>query len=282
MQIISDPAKMSEWALQQIRKGQAIALVPTMGFFHEGHLALMRTAAEHGDKVVVSLFVNPLQFAPGEDLDAYPRDFERDRAMAEEERVDVLFAPVATDMYGSESRTRVSVGGLTEGLCGRSRPGHFDGVCTVVAKLFNLVMPQVAVFGSKDFQQLAVIRRMVRDLDWQIKIIDLPTVREKDGLAMSSRNSYLTREERVRALCLFKGIQMARDLAAAGVLDSRKILREIENHIASSGVDGIEYLEIVNSENLHPVSSIDESSLLAMAVKIGKTRLIDNAFLLQN
>ena len=280
MQIISNPTDVSAWSLEQIRAGQSIALVPTMGFFHEGHLALMRTASEKADKVVVSLFVNPLQFGPAEDLDSYPKDIDRDAELAEKEGVDVLFLPGVEEMYNDSSMTSVSVRGLTEGFCGKSRSGHFDGVCTVVAKLFNIVMPTVAVFGCKDFQQLAVIRRMVQDLNWNLKIIAQPTIRENDGLAMSSRNSYLSAEERQQAVCLFKTIQMAKKLVSAGMIECHNLLAELESFIGSFDKAEIDYMEIVDNLDLKRMKSVEKTSLLVMAVKIGKTRLIDNSMLM--
>lgn len=280
MQIITSPADVSEWSLQQIRSGKTIALVPTMGFFHEGHLTLMRTASKNGDKVVVSLFVNPLQFGPSEDLDAYPRDMDRDALLAKKENVDILFVPSVQEMYESKPSTRVSVSGLSEGLCGKSRSGHFDGVCTVVAKLFNIIQPSAAVFGCKDYQQLAVIRRMVRDLNYNIDIIAQPTVRENDGLAMSSRNSYLSDNERQEALCLYLAIEKAKKRVSEGLVDSMQLLQELHSFITSFKNVTIDYLEIVDCNDLNHVEKIDDQSLLAMAVKIGKTRLIDNSMLI--
>ena len=196
MKIIKSPEQMSAWSDAQLGSGKKIGLVPTMGYFHEGHLRLMRRAAELSDLVVVSLFVNPIQFGADEDLASYPRDLDKDTSLATQEGVAVLFVPDQRAMYPESPKTRVTVSGLTEGLCGSSRPGHFDGVCTVVAKLFNIVKPSLAVFGSKDYQQLAVIRRMVTDLSWDVDIIAHPIVRDKDGLAMSSRNTYLSPKER--------------------------------------------------------------------------------------
>jgi pantoate--beta-alanine ligase len=281
MEIINSPARMSAWADARIMSGKKISLVPTMGFFHEGHLSLMRRAAELGDLVVVSLFVNPIQFGPAEDLAGYPHDPERDAAMAREEGVAVLFTPDQGEMYPESPKTRVTVSGLTEGLCGLSRPGHFDGVCTVVAKLFNIVKPAAAVFGSKDYQQLAVIRRMTADLNWNIDIVAHPIVREKDGLAMSSRNTYLSPEERNSALSLFRAINLAREMVRQGVVDVDRLLAELEKIMNMQDNIEIEYLTIVDRENLHVRKTVDSNSLLAMAVRIGKTRLIDNSLLLE-
>ena len=207
---------MNRWSTQQLASGQKIGFVPTMGFFHEGHLSLMRLAGKLTDRVVVSLFVNPIQFAPDEDLDNYPCDIDRDSRLAEKEHVDVLFVPELKAMYPQPIKTRISVAGLKDDLCGAFRPGHFDGVCTVVNKLFNIICPSLAVFGSKDFQQLAVIRRMVVDLNMNVEIVDHQTVRENDGLAMSSRNSYLTVEDRKSALSLYKAIIKAENMVAGG------------------------------------------------------------------
>ena len=222
---------MSAWSDVQLGSGKKIGLVPTMGYFHEGHLRLMHRAAELSDLVVVSLFVNPIQFGPDEDLASYPRDLDKDTSLASQEGVAVLFVPDQEAMYPELPKTRVTVSGLTEGLCGRARPSHFDGVCTVVAKLFNIVKPSLAVFGSKDYQQLAVIRRMVTDLSWDIDIVAHPIVRDKDGLAMSSRNTYLLPKERESALALSKAIVAARKMVRGGVLDADLLLAELEKII---------------------------------------------------
>jgi pantoate--beta-alanine ligase len=272
---------MAAWSNAQLRSGKKIGLVPTMGYFHEGHLHLMRSAVALSDLVVVSLFVNPIQFGPGEDLAKYPRDLARDISMASRERVAVLFIPDQESMYPELPVTRVMVSGLTEGLCGSSRPGHFDGVCTVVAKLFNIVKPALAVFGSKDYQQLAVIRRMVADLSWDIDIVSHPIVRDIDGLAMSSRNTYLSSEERERALMLPKAIGSGREMVKAGMRDADQLLAELEKVIDIHDNDQIEYLTIVDCNNLTCQKKVDDSSLLVMAVRIGNTRLIDNSLLLE-
>lgn len=276
MEIIRDPAQMIAWANTRLRASSSIGLVPTMGFFHEGHLSLMRKARELADRVVVSLFVNPIQFGPNEDLDAYPRDFERDRLLAEEVGVDVLFAPDASAMYPPGACTTVSVARLTSGLCGASRPGHFDGVTTVVAKLFHLVKPQVAVFGRKDFQQLAVIRRMVADLNWDLEIVGHQIVREPDGLAMSSRNKYLSEADRLQALCLYGAIRMARARVREGVRDASVLQKELEDFISSHAGVTIDYVSLIDQQSLEPLTVLDAGAVLAMAVKVGATRLIDN------
>ncbi|MDF1578033.1 MAG: pantoate--beta-alanine ligase [Desulfurivibrionaceae bacterium] len=281
MEIIKSPDRMSAWAEARIRAGKRISLVPTMGFFHEGHLCLMRRAAQTADLVVVSLFVNPIQFGPGEDLDRYPRDMERDAGLAWKEGVAVLFAPAREAMYPELPQTRVTVAGLSEGLCGLTRPGHFDGVCTVVAKLFNIVKPATAVFGSKDYQQLAVIRKMTADLNWNIDIVAHPIVRDHNGLAMSSRNSYLSAEERRSALALVKAIDVARAMTGRGINDADRLLAELEIIIKMHDNVEIEYLTIVDSRNLQVQKNVDNQSLLAMAIRVGGTRLIDNAMLFE-
>ncbi|MFZ5775498.1 MAG: pantoate--beta-alanine ligase [Thermodesulfobacteriota bacterium] len=276
MEIIRTPAEMTAWANRASAAGQSIGFVPTMGFLHEGHLALMRMARGMADCLVVSLFVNPIQFGPAEDLSRYPRDFEGDCAKAAAAGADVLFAPAPEDMYPPEARTRVVVSGVSEGLCGASRPGHFDGVATVVAKLFHLVKPRVAVFGQKDLQQLAVIRRMVADLNWDISIVGHPIVREPDGLAMSSRNSYLTDEERQTALCLHKAIRHARGRVREGLTSSESLTVELVALLSSHlGVE-IDYVSLVDGESLRPVKELRPGVVLALAVRVGKTRLIDN------
>lgn len=269
---------MRAWATEQQRAGLRLALVPTMGFFHEGHLSLMRKAAEQADQVVVSLFVNPTQFGPQEDLATYPRNFERDQALAAQEGVAVLFAPEAAAMYPQGFMTRVNVGeALTSPLCGASRPGHFAGVATVVCKLFSIVQPQVAVFGEKDMQQVAVIRRMTADLDLGVEIIAHPTIREPDGLAMSSRNSYLRPEERVSALSLSQALALARTLVAQGQTRSPDLLARLRDFILSFPHTSVDYLSVVHRHSLQDMAEVHEESMLALAVQIGgRVRLIDN------
>ena len=275
MEIIRTPVEMTAWANKVLADGQTIGLVPTMGFFHEGHLCLMRKAREKADRMVVSLFVNPIQFGANEDLGRYPRDFSRDSQLADAEGVDVLFAPEVQAMYPSEASTRVIVSGVTEGLCGASRPGHFAGVTTVVAKLFHIVKPHCAVFGRKDFQQLAVIERMVADLNWDVEIIGHPIVREPDGLAMSSRNSYLSARERQAALCLFRAIGHARRRVRTGLVEAKVLLLEVEALLQQEAVT-IEYVSIVDQATLRPQAVLRKGAVLAMAIKVGATRLIDN------
>lgn len=282
MDIIRLPAEMTAWSNKMITKGKTIAFVPTMGFFHEGHLSLMRMATKKADYVVVSLFVNPTQFGPQEDLSKYPRDFDRDVALAHKENIDVLFVPELSSMYPEGAQTRVIVKQLTTGLCGANRPGHFEGVTTVVAKLFNIVRPHIAIFGQKDFQQLAVIRQMVNDLNWDIDIVGHPIVREDDGLAMSSRNSYLSAEERQKALCLYKSIKYAKvKMHKDKLTDAGILVNEIQELIESHEGVQVEYISVVNSRNLTDQEEVDENSVLALAVKVGQTRLIDNDILFE-
>ena len=280
MEIIRTPAAMTAWANRILAAGQTIGLVPTMGFFHEGHLRLMRTAKAKADRTVVSLFVNPIQFGANEELDRYPRDFPRDCGLAEAEGVDVLFAPGVQDMYPPEASTRVMVSGLTDVLCGASRPGHFVGVTTVVAKLFHLIKPQCAVFGKKDFQQLAVIRKMVADLNWDVEIVGHPIVREPDGLAMSSRNTYLSGPERQAALCLSRSIAHARRRVREGLVEAEILLQEVDWLLQQEAVT-IEYASLVDQATLRPLAVLQEGVVLALAIKAGATRLIDNDILFE-
>ena len=266
------------------RAGRGIGLVPTMGHFHEGHLSLMREAREECDVVVVSLFVNPTQFAAGEDLSSYPRDEARDASLAEAEGVNLLFAPEVEEVYPRGFDTVVRVNGLTDVLCGdRSRRGaeHFDGVTTVVAKLFNMVGPDVAYFGQKDAQQALVIRRLVRDLDIPVTVRVCPTVRDPDGLAMSSRNSYLSEAERGRALALSRALTAAAAAVAAGQVDSSAVLAAARAELAREGVEA-EYLELRSAEDLAPVERVNGSTLLAVAAHVGGARLIDNTVLVSH
>lgn len=280
MEILYTPEDMYQWARAQRRSGAAIGLVPTMGFFHDGHLSLMRLAAKHADTVVVSLFVNPTQFGPNEDLDRYPRDLERDMLMLRREEAAAVFVPRPELMYPSGFQTEVRVQYLTNHLCGRTRPNHFAGVTTVVAKLFNIVQPDVAVFGEKDYQQLAVIRRMVADLNLPVRIVGGPIVREDDGLAMSSRNANLDRSHRDSALSLSGGIALARDLYYKGERDAAAISTAIQRHILSFPYTAIDYVSLINSRTLEPVQQADAETMVALAVQIdGKVRLIDNGLL---
>ena len=279
MEVIRSLAEMTGWSKKLTAGGKTIALVPTMGYFHEGHFRLMRMAVTQADTVVVSLFVNAMQFGPQEDLARYPRDFDRDRQLAENQGVDVLFAPSAEGMYPPDFSSLVRVEDMTATLCGKQRPGHFEGVTTVVAKLFHIVKPDMAIFGEKDFQQLSIIRKMVKDLDWDIDIIGHPIVREADGLAMSSRNIYLSPEERVKALSLYRAIEHSRLRVRDGLTDAGRLKDEIKAIIQASAEVSIDYVSIVDSLSLADKKTIDKQSVLALAVKFGDTRLIDNCFL---
>ncbi len=264
---------VSKWK----QEGKSVGLVPTMGFFHEGHLSLMKESLRRTKRTVVSVFVNPTQFGPGEDFEQYPRDLDRDLHLAEKVGVHAVFAPDVEEMYRDATKTWVTVEGLSENLCGRSRPGHFTGVATVVAKLFNIVQPDVAVFGEKDFQQLQIIRQMVKDLDFPIEIVGAPIYREPDGLAMSSRNTYLSVEERKIATCLFKALQKARELVISGKAKGPKELeRVIEEYILNHPFTKIDYVFIGDPDTLVPKDELKGPLLIALAVFVGKTRLIDN------
>ncbi len=260
-------------------RGLKVALVPTMGYFHEGHLALMRRARELADRVVVSLFVNPAQFGPSEDLDRYPRDIERDMALAEKVGVDCIFTPEPEQMYPDGYQTWIDVTEITSGLCGRSRPGHFRGVATVVAKLFNIIRPHMAIFGKKDFQQLKVIEQMVKDLNFQVEIIGHEIVREPDGLAMSSRNTYLSTPERKTALILYESLELAQKMVSSGTTDASAIIAEIKKHIVSHPKTRIDYIFLGDPDTLSECSVVGKETLLALAVWVGNTRLIDNTIL---
>ena len=259
-------------------KGLVIGFVPTMGALHEGHLSLIRIARSKAERVVVSVFVNPTQFGPSEDYSRYPRNTEEDLAMCEAEGTDAVFVPSVQEMYPEGYSTHVEVEGLTEGLCGRFRPGHFRGVTTVVAKLFNATRPHLAVFGMKDAQQFFVIKRMTRDLNFGIEIVPGPTVREPDGLAMSSRNRYLSPEERAEAPVLYRALLVAKDLVEQnGIRDPSELIGQMERFISEeASLIRVQYIEIVDTENLRPVSEIGGEILIAMAAFLGKTRLIDN------
>ena len=273
---IGEMKKISEdWRAQ----GKKIVFVPTMGFLHEGHLSLVRMGRKLGDCLVVSIFVNPLQFGPSEDFREYPRDLERDATLLEREGVDVLFCPEAEEMYPSGFQTYVEVERLTRGLCGAYRPGHFKGVTTVVFKLFNIVKPHLAIFGEKDYQQLQVIKRMVRDLNLDVEIIGHPIVREKDGLAMSSRNIYLSEKERESALSLFKALELAKELVSKGIRDPEVLKKRLIEFIHGFPHTKVQYVEFVDPEDLEPVQEIKGKVLCALAVFVGKARLIDNAII---
>lgn len=258
------------------REGLTVGFVPTMGYLHEGHKSLMEAARANNDKVVVSVFVNPMQFGPNEDLESYPRDFEKDSALCESVGVDLIFHPEPEEMYADGFCSYVDMNGLTTELCGKSRPIHFRGVQTVVLKLFNIVKPDTAYFGQKDAQQLAVIRRMVKDLNVDTEIVGCPIVREADGLAKSSRNTYLNPDERKAALILSRSLKLGRELIENGETDSKAVIKAITDSINTEPLAKIDYVDVVDFDTITPVDKIGKSVLVATAVYIGKTRLIDN------
>lgn len=262
----------------QFRGEGPVGLVPTMGYLHEGHLALIRRAREECETVVTSLFVNPRQFGEGEDLDAYPRDEERDARLAAEAGADILFAPPLEEVYPDGFSTVVAVEGLTDVLCGAARPGHFAGVTTVVTKLFNMVGPDVAYFGQKDFQQALVITKLVRDLDMPVRVEVCPTVREPDGLALSSRNAYLSDDERERALGLSRALKAAEAVVSRGETAREAVLAAARSELAEAGIEA-EYLELRSARDLSPVERVNGSTVLAVAAQVGRARLIDNTIL---
>jgi pantoate--beta-alanine ligase len=276
MRIIENIAGMREWSEAERRAGNRIAFVPTMGFLHRGHLCLVRDARAHGDRLVVSIFVNPTQFGPGEDFSGYPRDFERDCELLKAEGVDALFHPSVEEMYPPGGQTLVEVEKLSLPLCGASRPGHFRGVATVVTKLFNIVLPHLAVFGEKDYQQLQVIRRLVRDLILGVEIIGHPIVREADGLAMSSRNAYLSETERAAAVCLSRALCRTERLFKRGELSARVLVQNALAELEKEPLANVEYVRLCDAETLDEIDVIDDAAVLALAVRIGKARLIDN------
>jgi pantoate--beta-alanine ligase len=279
MQTIHSPAEMQKTAIALRSQGKRIGFVPTMGYLHEGHRSLMRLARRHADVLVVSIFVNPTQFGPGEDFSKYPRDFPRDEDVCLREMTHIIFYPSVIDMYPADSSVFVVEEKLSRGLCGAARPGHFRGVCTVVAKLFNIVQPEVAAFGEKDGQQLRIIERMVRDLNFPVRIIRGPTLRESDGLAMSSRNSYLSPEERKQALCLRRALDRAEELYRRGERKSDRIVSEMNAVIGGVPAARIDYIEVVDDSSLEAVETIQRPCMVALAVFVGKTRLIDNTVL---
>ncbi|MCK8603863.1 pantoate--beta-alanine ligase [Desulfoferrobacter suflitae] len=280
MRVIESISEMQQAAESWRREGTRIGLVPTMGYLHEGHLALAKKARELADIVVVSIFVNPTQFGPGEDFERYPQDMERDIGLLTEMGVDITFAPRASEMYTPDYQTYVEVRQLTQPLCGASRPGHFIGVTSVVAKLFNIVKPHVSVFGEKDFQQLVTIQRMVDDLNMDVEVVGHPIVREPDGLAMSSRNTYLNKQERQTALRLNRSLQQAEQQVAAGERRVEAILESVRNCLEEGGGLRIDYAELRNPVTLGEVSRVEGPTLLAMAAYVGKARLIDNCLLI--
>ncbi len=279
LQVIESVKAMQSHCERLRLAGKKISFVPTMGYFHEGHLSLMKEARRTADHVVVSIYVNPTQFGPKEDFSKYPRDFDRDAAMAKSVGVDVIFFPPNSEMYPEGYQTYVNVEKVTQNLCGLSRPGHFRGVTTVCCKLFNIVKPHSAIFGRKDYQQLAAIKRMVADLNMDLEIVGMPTFREPDGLAMSSRNVYLSKEERASALSLVGSLKMAQKLYAEGERNAVKIIRQAEKLITSAPFTAIDYIKICDAATLEDVLEIKGEAVMALAVKVGKTRLIDNSVL---
>ena len=273
--IIHAPAEMTAWSEAARARGERVAFVPTMGALHEGHASLLREGRRRGDRLVLSIFVNPTQFGPSEDLARYPRDLPGDLVRAASAGTDVAYVPDARDVYPTGFETYVDVRGVSQGLDGASRPGHFAGVATVVCKLFNVVRPHVALFGEKDCQQLAVIRRMVVDLDMGIEILGMPIVREPDGLAMSSRNAYLSPDERARALALSRGLNAARAAAAAGERDGAALVARVRAALDGQ-VDSVDYVELRDADTLAPLPRLDRPGVLLVAAFVGKTRLIDN------
>lgn len=280
MKIVNTIKEVREQVKEWKKQGLSVGLVPTMGYLHEGHQSLMEAARKNNDRVVVSIFVNPMQFGPTEDLAEYPRDLEHDVQLCEKTGVDLIFHPEPEEMYAGDFCSFVDMTGLTEGLCGKTRPIHFRGVCTVVNKLFNIVTPDCAYFGQKDGQQLAVIKRMVRDLNMDIEIVGCPIVREADGLAKSSRNTYLSPEERKAALILSKTIKLGQELAKTEK-DAAKVVQAMKENIATEPLAVIDYVEAVDAISMAPTDTLDGECMLAMAVYIGKTRLIDNTLINQ-
>lgn len=257
-------------------KEKTIGLVPTMGFLHEGHLQLVDIAKKYADKVIVSIFVNPTQFGPNEDLDRYPQDFDGDRKKLDERNVDAVFYPSRESMYPLPYHSYIDVEEISDKYCGASRPGHFRGVATIVAKLFNIVQPQIAVFGEKDFQQLAIIKQMVKDLNFPVRIIGGPIIREKDGLAMSSRNKYLSPEEREDSVKIFESYAVAKDLYTSGVKDVQQLKTAVRKKISEAKNAQIDYIEFVDRDTLEVQDTADQKTRILLAVYFGKTRLIDN------
>lgn len=267
-------AQVKEWKKQ----GLTVGLVPTMGYLHEGHQSLIKKAVEENDRVVVSIFVNPIQFAPNEDLETYPRDLDADTKLCDSTGADLIFHPTPGEMYLDGFSTHIEMNNLTKELCGKSRPTHFGGVCTVVGKLFNIVQPNKAYFGQKDAQQLAIIKRMVRDLNFDLEIVGCPIVREPDGLAKSSRNSYLNEDERKAALILSKSIELGKELVANGERNAQTIIKAMSDKINTEPLARIDYVNVVDALNIEPIDTINGEVLVAIAVYIGKTRLIDNFY----
>ncbi|KPA10026.1 pantoate--beta-alanine ligase [Candidatus Magnetomorum sp. HK-1] len=279
MKIINHPKDIQLFSDNTRNKNQQIGFVPTMGYLHQGHISLLEAARKQTDMVVLSIFVNPTQFGPGEDLSVYPNDLPKDLDIAEKAGVDVVFTPGEKDLYGSNYQTYINLKHLPDHLCGIHRPIHFQGVATVVTKLFNIVKPHFAFFGEKDYQQLAIIRQMTLDLNFDIEIIGCPIVREKDGLAMSSRNVYLTQNQRKSALSLNQALKSTQRKVSTGITDAKKLISDAKESIESQAEAQVEYISICDKDTLDDISTISKDSLMALAVKIGSTRLIDNTIL---
>ncbi|WP_026581090.1 pantoate--beta-alanine ligase [Bacillus sp. J33] len=282
MRTITTVREMQQIAAQLLREGKTIGFVPTMGYLHEGHLSLLKAARKENDVTVLSIFVNPLQFGPKEDLATYPRDFERDSQLAEQEGNDFIFYPSAEEMYPDSPSVTAKVHDRTDVLCGRSRPGHFDGVATVLTKLFNIVQPNKVYFGMKDAQQVAVVEGLVRDFNIPAEIVPVETVREQDGLAKSSRNVNLLPAEREQAAALHQSLKIAESAIAEGEKDSQKVIAKIREHIENNTSGAIDYIEILSYPDLKGVNVLQGKVIIAIAVKFTKARLIDNAIITIN
>jgi pantoate--beta-alanine ligase len=276
MKIIKSVKEMQAFSRDLRQSGQTISFVPTMGYLHAGHLQLMREGRQRGDCLVLSIYVNPTQFGVGEDFEKYPRDFDKDSQMAASVGVDVIFCPEGSDMYPEHYQTFINVEEVTQNLCGQTRQGHFRGVATVCCKLFNIIKPKVAIFGKKDFQQLVVIKTMVQDLNLDLEVIGLPTVREVDGLAMSSRNTYLQDIERRAALSLSQSLLLAKELYDNGERDAASILQAVRDRLGKSPLVRLEYAKICDVVTLRDLAELEQAAVLALAAKVGRTRLIDN------
>ena len=279
MKLITNINEMRQFSSDAKKAGKSIVFVPTMGCLHEGHASLLKKGRKLGDILVMSIFVNPIQFGPKEDYALYPRDLKKDLALAEVNKVDVVFNPLAEEMYPDNFQTTIEVEKLSNYLCGISRPGHFKGVATVVAKLFNIVKPDIALFGEKDYQQLLIIKKMVQDLNMDVTVVSMPIIREADGLAMSSRNNYLNKDERRAALCLYTALLKGKDMFHNGVTDAQAILQKMRNIIEAEPLAEVDYIKVCDVNTLDDLEGIADKALLALAVKIGRTRLIDNIIL---
>lgn len=276
MEIITEANQVQKRVDLLRSAGKSIGFVPTMGALHEGHLSLMRRAREENDILIISIFVNPVQFGPDEDFENYPRDLDRDKELAGEVGVDIIFTPTPDEMYSRTYSTYVDVKDLSEALCGRDRPGHFRGVATVIAKLFNITRPHRAYFGQKDYQQALIIRRMIEDLNFDIELLLMPILREEDGLALSSRNAYLNTKERQQALVLSRSLLRAKEMLDGGEMESRVILKEMKGMISREDLAKINYIGIYHPDTLEEIEMVNDVALVALAVRIGRTRLIDN------